>query len=236
MGSLDTDAHHIPREAVLVMLLAFALAVTAIALFQTSPSTGLYSLLAIPVAIAARVFGRPAGVLAAMTSGTAIVFHAYLADIALTMSGYAVRTAVFLAVACVAASRQPRLVAQASPPVPHGRLEQPPRRLTPRELEVLRLLALGHTNAEIAEKLVLSVRTVESHRGRLQRKLMRRGRSELTRYALQNGLIEPAEAPRQDGHAPAAAGMRQALPGLRAAAYTSRSMTQPFRRGFREEG
>lgn len=42
--------------------------------------------------------------------------------------------------------------------------------------------------------LFLSIRTVESHRARVQRKLMRRGRSELTRYALQNGLIEPPKA------------------------------------------
>ena len=62
--------------------------------------------------------------------------------------------------------------------------------LTPRELEVLRLIALGHTNAAIAERLVLSVRTVESHRAHIQQKLRLTKRSELVRYALEHGLLE----------------------------------------------
>jgi two-component system response regulator NreC len=62
--------------------------------------------------------------------------------------------------------------------------------LTNRELGVLKLLALGHTNAEIATELFLSVRTVESHRARIQRKLDISGRAELVRYARENGVIE----------------------------------------------
>jgi two-component system response regulator NreC len=58
-----------------------------------------------------------------------------------------------------------------------------PNALTQRELEVLRLLALGHTNIEIAERLVLSVRTVESHRAHILRKLGNPRRSELVRHA-----------------------------------------------------
>jgi two-component system response regulator NreC len=65
-----------------------------------------------------------------------------------------------------------------------------PDDLSPRELEVLRLIALGHTNNEIAEKLYLSVRTVESHRAHIQQKLGLSSRSELVRYALDRGLIE----------------------------------------------
>jgi two-component system response regulator NreC len=65
----------------------------------------------------------------------------------------------------------------------------PPDNLTQREFDVLRLLALGHTNAEIAAKLHLSVRTVEAHRGRLQQKLSRPSRAELVRYALDRGLL-----------------------------------------------
>jgi two-component system response regulator NreC len=65
--------------------------------------------------------------------------------------------------------------------------------LTSRELEVVRLVAMGHTNPEIAEKLYLSVRTVESHRARAQRKLDVRGRSQVVRYALDHGLIGDAE-------------------------------------------
>jgi two-component system response regulator NreC len=65
-----------------------------------------------------------------------------------------------------------------------------PDDLTKRELEVLRLIALGHTNSEIGEKLYLSVRTVESHRAHIQQKLRRTTRSELVRYALENGLVQ----------------------------------------------
>jgi two-component system response regulator NreC len=55
---------------------------------------------------------------------------------------------------------------------------------------VLRLIALGHTNNEIAERLFLSVRTVESHRAHIQQKLAMNTRSELVRYAIERGLIE----------------------------------------------
>jgi two-component system, NarL family, response regulator NreC len=65
-----------------------------------------------------------------------------------------------------------------------------PDDLSERELEVLRLIALGHTNNEIAEQLFLSVRTVESHRAHIQQKLGMTTRSELVRYALERGLIE----------------------------------------------
>jgi len=74
----------------------------------------------------------------------------------------------------------------AAPPAPSG----PPGDLTERELEVLTLIALGHTNAEIAEQLFLSVRTVETHRAHIQQKLGVSTRAELVRYALDNDLIE----------------------------------------------
>ena len=61
--------------------------------------------------------------------------------------------------------------------------------LTERELEVLRYVALGHTNADIAKRMYISARTVETHRANLQRKLGVSGRPELVRYALQRGLI-----------------------------------------------
>ena len=59
-----------------------------------------------------------------------------------------------------------------------------------REVDVLRLIALGHTNAEIAEQLFLSVRTVETHRSHIQQKLRLSGRAELVAYALDRGLIK----------------------------------------------
>ncbi len=67
----------------------------------------------------------------------------------------------------------------------------PPDELTEREVEVLRLIALGFTNSEIGEQLYLSVRTVESHRAHIQQKLGLSARSELVRYALDRGLIGP---------------------------------------------
>jgi two-component system response regulator NreC len=68
--------------------------------------------------------------------------------------------------------------------------EGPADNLSEREVEVLRLIALGHTNTEIAEQLYLSVRTVESHRAHVQQKLGLTTRAELVRYALEQKLIE----------------------------------------------
>ncbi|HEY6780157.1 MAG TPA: response regulator transcription factor [Thermoleophilaceae bacterium] len=67
--------------------------------------------------------------------------------------------------------------------------------LTEREVEVLRLIARGRTNREMAERLFLSVRTVESHRARIQRKLGRSRRSDLVDYALERGLVEASDLP-----------------------------------------
>ena len=65
----------------------------------------------------------------------------------------------------------------------------PPDDLSEREVEVLRLIALGHTNTEIAGQLFLSVRTVETHRSHIQQKLRLSSRADLVGYALQRGLI-----------------------------------------------
>lgn len=74
-----------------------------------------------------------------------------------------------------------RVAAEPLPGLPDG--------LSEREVEVLRMIALGHTNAEIAEELFLSVRTVETHRAHIQQKLRLGSRSELVRYALDHGLV-----------------------------------------------
>jgi two-component system, NarL family, response regulator NreC len=66
----------------------------------------------------------------------------------------------------------------------------PPDDLSEREVQILRLIALGHTNGEIAAELYLSVRTVESHRAHIQQKLRMSKRSELVRYALERNLLE----------------------------------------------
>jgi len=81
----------------------------------------------------------------------------------------------------------PRLGARlAAAPPPSG----PPDDLSEREVEVLRLIALGHTNTEIGQQLHLSVRTIESHRAHIQQKTRRTTRAELVRYALQHGLVD----------------------------------------------
>jgi two-component system response regulator NreC len=74
-----------------------------------------------------------------------------------------------------------------------ARAEEDP--LSDREREVLRLLALGHTNQEIAQRLFLSVRTVETHRAHIMQKLRITTRAELVRYALSAGLLEDAAGP-----------------------------------------
>jgi two-component system, NarL family, response regulator NreC len=68
------------------------------------------------------------------------------------------------------------------------RAEEDP--LSEREREVLRLLALGHTNQEIAKMLYISVRTAETHRAHIMQKLRLESRAELVRYALEKGLLE----------------------------------------------
>jgi two-component system response regulator NreC len=66
----------------------------------------------------------------------------------------------------------------------------PPDNLTEREVEVLKLVALGYTNAEISAQLYLSVRTIESHRAHIQQKAGRSTRAELVAYAREHGLLE----------------------------------------------
>jgi two-component system, NarL family, response regulator NreC len=73
----------------------------------------------------------------------------------------------------------------AEPAAPDG----PPDDLSTRELEVLRLIALGHTNSEIASRLYLSVRTVESHRAHIQQKTRRTSRADLVSYARDHDLL-----------------------------------------------
>ena len=68
------------------------------------------------------------------------------------------------------------------------RAEEDP--LSEREREVLRMLALGHTNQEIAKQLYISVRTAETHRAHIMQKLRLSSRAELVRYALDQGLLE----------------------------------------------
>jgi two-component system response regulator NreC len=79
----------------------------------------------------------------------------------------------------------PRLGARVASEPPPG----PPDGLSERELEILRLIALGYTNSQVAEELFLSVRTVETHRAHIQQKLGLNDRAELVRYALDRKLV-----------------------------------------------
>jgi len=112
--------------------------------------------------------------------------------------GYVVKDAadveLILAIRAVAAGRRhvhPTLGAtllteEPSGPGPRGRASE----LSRREADVLRLVALGHTNPEIATRLRISVRTVETHRSKILQKLGLRSRAELARYARKAGLLE----------------------------------------------
>ena len=80
----------------------------------------------------------------------------------------------------------PRLGAKVAAEPPPG----PPDGLSEREVEVLRMIALGYTNTQIAQDLYLSVRTVETHRAHIQQKLNLSSRAELVAYALKRGLIK----------------------------------------------
>ncbi len=111
-------------------------------------------------------------------------------------SGYVLKeaadTEVVAAVRAVAAGERyvhPALGARmiAAQAEERRRAEEDP--LSEREREVLRLLALGHTNHEIAKMLYISVRTAETHRAHIMQKLRLSSRAELVRYALSQGLI-----------------------------------------------
>jgi two-component system response regulator NreC len=85
-------------------------------------------------------------------------------------------------------------------PVIAAYADGPTTPLSERQLDVLRLIALGHTNAEIARRLQISVRTVETHRAHIQEKLGLSTRAELVRYALRRGLlIAPAPSRAEAG-------------------------------------
>jgi two-component system, NarL family, response regulator NreC len=112
-------------------------------------------------------------------------------------SGYvlkeAVDTEVVSAVRAVAAGEQyvhPTLGARLVAAEAEERLRAETDPLSEREREVLRLLALGHTNQEIARLLFISVRTAETHRAQIMRKLDLANRAELVRYALGEGMLE----------------------------------------------
>jgi two-component system response regulator NreC len=91
--------------------------------------------------------------------------------------------------AFLAPAAQRKLVADYLDRRARGEVLPPVEKLTPREEDVLKLLARGHTNQEIADALVISIKTVETHRAHILDKLGLRKRAELVRYAQTHGLL-----------------------------------------------
>jgi DNA-binding NarL/FixJ family response regulator len=116
-------------------------------------------------------------------------------------SGYVLKTAANrdLVEACRASMRgEPFLYPRAVTALARDYLERARRGeavpldlLTPRELQVVKLIAEGHTSDEIAEALVISRKTVDHHRASILGKLGMRNGAELTRYAIRRGLVQP---------------------------------------------
>jgi two-component system response regulator NreC len=117
--------------------------------------------------------------------------------------GYLVKEAadieLILAVRQVASGKQyvyPSLgAALLAPDAQPARLSGPGGELSDRELDVLRMMALGLTNSEIGERLFVSVRTIETHRAHIHQKLNVRNRAELVRQAKAAGLLDDAQDP-----------------------------------------
>jgi DNA-binding NarL/FixJ family response regulator len=117
--------------------------------------------------------------------------------LAVGASGYVLKTAVDrdLVAACRAALRgEPFLYPDAERALIREHLRpdaEEEQLLSPRELEVVKLIAEAYSNDEIAEQLVISKKTVERHRANILEKLGMRDRVELTRFAIRRGLVEP---------------------------------------------
>ena len=154
-------------------------------------------LLVVPVVLFTCALGVQAGLTAAGFALLAVFAHWETSGLELDVSAYLTRAVAFsLIPPSIVWAKRSRL--PASDDHPPGDFRRPGRvdsavrtglGLTRRELEVLQLLALGHTNPEIADQLCISVRTVEGHRARLQRKVGRSGRAELVSFALERDLI-----------------------------------------------
>ena len=173
-------------------LMLFA-SVSALAVVVEEPQSGVLHLHAVPIAMLALALGVLAALSAALFSLSLMAAWAEFEGVELVLLDYMAGAIPFLLVIvlCQFALRGSKRAGSAI----NGRISAGPPRSEPtdelsgREQEVLSLLALGHTNKEVAEQLYLSVRTVESHRARIQRKLDISSRAELVRYALGLRLI-----------------------------------------------
>jgi DNA-binding CsgD family transcriptional regulator len=162
---------------------------------HTDQRAGILLLLIAPIVVLSLAYGMRAGVVAATAALGLYVTSQALTAAGLDVIGVITRALTYYALPLTIwlARRPPHRSAPPAPAVeePAVEAQDAPPQLTRREREVLTLVAQGHTSAVIAEQLVLSVRTVESHRASLRRKLGRPAPSELVHHAERCGLVPP---------------------------------------------
>jgi DNA-binding CsgD family transcriptional regulator len=157
---------------------------------HTSQRSAVLLLLLAPIIIVSLTYRPRAGVAVATAAFAAYLMSQFvfaggldaLASTTRAFTFYAIPLTIWLAHKDV--ERRAR-----EAPVPQGPGESTTKALTTRELEILGLVAAGHTSAQIAEMLVLSVRTVESHRASMRRKLGRPSQAELVHHAVSRGVL-----------------------------------------------
>jgi DNA-binding CsgD family transcriptional regulator len=166
---------------------------------QAPETAGICLLFTAPIALLTLSYGFETGLVGATVGLALLVFRTQVQTVHVDVLFFATRAFAFYALPLVvalarsdSAARTPSVGSPPDAEVPGAAVaDQTPasdQRLTRRELEVLGLVAAGSTNAEIAEMLFLSIRTVESHRASLLRKLGRPSREELVAYARDRGL------------------------------------------------
>jgi two-component system, NarL family, response regulator NreC len=134
----------------------------------------------------------PAYLASALSAGAAGYVAKRVADVELLMAIRAVHAG--RSFVDVRQSSDPDKQATRGESAAHGK---PPKDLSRREREVLGLLAQGHSNQEIADRLRISVKTVETYRTRLQEKLGLKGRAELYRFAAESGILDHPVEPHE---------------------------------------
>ena len=190
------DATLAPRTArILSLALSGAMFAGVFALSLAGSHHGLLHLHAVPIAIFALQIGLLAGLSASACSLSLMAVWSEMEGAELLMADYVSGAVPFLVVVGLCQVALGRVRGEPAEARAARRELQTAKvaavdELTERERQVLGLLALGHTNREIAEQLVISVRTVESHRARIQRKLAITSRAELVRHAVDRDLLQ----------------------------------------------
>jgi DNA-binding CsgD family transcriptional regulator len=181
------------RRATFAASLALFASTFGLALVIEHPHPGILHFHVVPIAILALVLGIVAGLSAVALSLSLMFVWAELEGVELLVIDYLSGAVPLLLVVLLCQLAAARALGhrerKSTPPLMDRLRSNPAKELTKREKEVLGLLALGYTNKQVAEELVLSVRTVESHRARIQQKLGISGRAELVRYASDCDLV-----------------------------------------------